>query len=207
MELIHWKMGVNIGRTESARVHPIHSSPLCGDPMNTPHELSTAFLENRHKLMAFILGMVRNHAAAEDIFQNVWVKVAEASARGVEIHELWCRGVARNLILHYWREQRGGRVVFSDRMVDLTEQAFAEDTADAEELWIARLSAVDHCIEQLPERSRELLRMKYEEGLRIAEIAPRLQKSVANIKVLLLRLRGALFACVEKRLPAMEGGS
>jgi DNA-directed RNA polymerase specialized sigma24 family protein len=58
--------------------------------------LSTRFVVERHYLMGFIYGMVRDLAAAEDILQEVWIRLAEAAERDEPIHDpaKWCRGVA-----------------------------------------------------------------------------------------------------------------
>ncbi len=72
------------------------------------NSLSTRFMAERHSLMGFIYGMVRELATAEDLFQEVWIRLQAAVERGEPIADpgKWCRGVARNLILHYWRDQR-----------------------------------------------------------------------------------------------------
>ena len=41
--------------------------------------LSSEFLAGRHELMAFVYGLVRDPQAAEDIFQEVWIRLAEAA--------------------------------------------------------------------------------------------------------------------------------
>src|SRR5262245_14241093 len=92
-------------------------------------DLTTAFLAERHGLMAFIYGMVREQHAAEDIFQEVWLRLAQAAEQNVDIEDqpAWCRGVARNLILHHWRSN--SRMVVDSELVELlelTELAFDE---------------------------------------------------------------------------------
>jgi hypothetical protein len=48
----------------------------------------------RHSLTALIEGLVRDPAAAEDIFQEVWIRLVDAAEKGTEIQDLprWCRG-------------------------------------------------------------------------------------------------------------------
>src|SRR5439155_6359944 len=94
--------------------------------------LTTRFVTERHALMGFIYGMVRNLAAAEDIFQEVWIRLQEATERGDAIADpaKWSRGVAKNLILHYWRDQRGAKVVADSELLDLVEQALDEHPDD-----------------------------------------------------------------------------
>jgi RNA polymerase sigma factor (sigma-70 family) len=169
-------------------------------------DLSAEFLANRFHLMAFIYGLVRDASAAEDIFQEVWLKLAEAVERGVAIEEpaKWCRGVARNLILHHWREQGGSKVVADSSLLELADQALGEHEATADS-WTDRRQALVECIRALPEHSRELLRLKYEQGRSVAGIADQLKRSAAAIMMALCRVRRALAECVEKRLRVAEG--
>jgi len=168
-------------------------------------ELAARFMGQRHSLTAFIEGLVRDPAAAEDIFQEVWVRLAEAAEKGTPIDEFprWCRGVAKNLILHYWRDRRSDREVPDSRLVDLVETAFVERDA-AGDPWLARKSALARCMDKLPDHARDLLRMKYDQGRSIAEIGRALKRSLNGVMVSLSRLRHALSDCVRKQLNPLE---
>lgn len=168
-------------------------------------ELTARFLAHRHMLMAFIDGLVRDPAAAEDIFQEAWLQLAEAAERGIQIEDVarWSKGVAKNLILHYWRQCKGAKVVADSRLVDVAELAFTEQDA-AVQFWSSKRTALVKCLEGLPEHSRDLLRLKYDAGTSIAQIATLLKRSCNGVMVSLARLRRALAECVEKRLKLME---
>jgi RNA polymerase sigma-70 factor (ECF subfamily) len=171
-------------------------------------DLTTAFLAERHALMAFIYGMVREPHAAEDIFQEVWLRLARAVEDGVDIENQpkWCRGVARNLILHHWRSN-SREVVDSEliELLDLTELAFSE-ASSSDDFLSARQQALNDCTEKLPGRSRQLLALKYQDVHSIAEMAAMLNYSGAAVTKALLRLRRALATCVEKKIRWKEAG-
>lgn len=169
-------------------------------------ELTRQFLGQRHQLLAFSYGLVRDWDAAEEILQEVWIRLAEAEQKGTQVQsvEKWCRGVARNLILHHLRSKRSHQVVTDSRIVELAELAFDEH-AGAEAVWSARRSWLYGCLESLPEKSRQVLHMKYVEGLRVAQMAERLERSQDAILKALSRLRQALADCVQRR-QAIEGG-
>jgi RNA polymerase sigma-70 factor (ECF subfamily) len=164
--------------------------------------LSTRFVAERHALMGFIYGMVRDLAAAEDIFQEVWIRLQEAEGRGEPIAEpaKWCRGVAKNLILHYWRDKRVGKVVADSDLLDLVEQALNEQPDD----WSERRQALMECMDRLPEKSRQLMQMKYDEGLSFAAMAGRLKRSVDGLKMALCRVRQVLLECAQAKLRLAE---
>lgn len=155
--------------------------------------------------MGFIYGMVRDMHAAEDIFQEVWLRLAAATEQKIEIHDLnkWCRGVAKNLILHHWRDQRSSNVAADSQMLDLADQALSEQDS-FHERWSQRRQALVDCVQVLPAHSKELLRLKYWQGSSIAAMAGQLERSTAAVMMALSRVRQAISKCVEKRLRIAE---
>lgn len=173
-------------------------------------QVTTEFLASRPQLMAFIYGLVRNPQIAEDIYQEVWLKLAGALEHGTVIEHpaKWCRAVAKNLIVQHWREQRNAKVVADSTLlefVDYVELAFAESDA-LEARHSERQHALNQCVEALPEKSKRLLRLKYDESFSIDTIATHLRQSKAAVIKALLRLRQALAICVEKKLKLQELG-
>jgi DNA-directed RNA polymerase specialized sigma24 family protein len=61
-------------------------------------------------------------------------------------------------------------------------------------------------LQALPEKSRQLLVLKYEQELSITGIALQVSQSTAAVVKALLRLRQALAVCVEKKLKLQELG-
>lgn len=166
------------------------------------------FLASRHHLMAYILGTIRNPVAAEDVFQDVWLALVEAVSANQQIDSVpaWCRGVARNLILHHWRETRRPTVCADEQMLDLMDSAMRK-FADASDIWDVRRHALSGCLERLPEESRRLLQLKYEEGLQSEEIAQRLRRTSAAVMMALSRVRQALGECISRRVAAEDASA
>lgn len=167
--------------------------------------LTARFVAERHALLGFIYGMVRDLTAAEDILQEVWLRLAEAAERDEPIDDAakWCRGVARNLILHHWRSRRTAKVVADSELLDIVEQALTEH----HDYWDERRQALLECIDRLPEKSKQLLQMKYDQGLSFALMAERLHRSLDSLKMALCRVRNALADCAEQRLRFAEPNS
>ncbi len=165
-------------------------------------ELSAQFVTERHALLGFIYSMVRNLAAAEDILQEVWLRLAQAAQRHEPIEHTgrWCRGVAKNLILHYWREKRVARILADQELLELVEQALTEH----DDSWRERRQALMECIDLLPERSRQLLVLKYDRGLTFAAMAGLLRRTKESLKMALCRIRQTLLECAERKLQAQE---
>jgi RNA polymerase sigma-70 factor, ECF subfamily len=166
------------------------------------------FLAERHRLMGYILSAVRDPHTAEDIFQEVWVRLSAEIQREGEVSQqtAWCRGVARNLLLHHWRTEQRSK---ADLFGDLDDVLLELDTALAEDsLHVAEANdrhiALAECLVRLPAPAQELLKLRYEFGFSIDEISTRVSKSVAAITKTLSRLRELLCQCVERRLNPQE---
>jgi RNA polymerase sigma factor (sigma-70 family) len=159
-------------------------------------------MAERHSLMGFIYGMTRDLAASEDLLQEVWLRLAEAAERGEPIEEpaKWCRGVARNLILHYWREKRTAKVFADSELLELVELALNEQP----DPWAERRQALMECIDLLPRQSRKLLHMKYDQGLSFAAMGMRLKRTADALKMALCRVRQALLECAADKLRTGE---
>lgn len=170
--------------------------------------LSTQFLAERFNLTAFIYGLVRDANVAEDIFQEVWIKLSDAIRKGTEIEDplKWSRGVARNLVLRHWRDQRTRKVVADSELVALVERAFEEQDGNRN-VWEDKRRALMTCLEKLPGKSRDFLRLKYEKEFPVAKIAKDFSKTTDSVMKALSRVRRSLGECVEKTLRAAEEGA
>jgi RNA polymerase sigma-70 factor (ECF subfamily) len=168
----------------------------------TLKDLTRRFLQQRQPLLAFLHGLVRNADVAEELLQEVWLRLAEAVEKQTEILDVgkWCRGVARNLVLHHFRSRRIS-VVADSRLVELADLAFEEAEETSEQL---RQQWLLDCIGTLPEHSQSLVRMKYGEGLKAAAIAKRQGRSEEAVLKALSRVRQLLEQCVEGRR-SLEG--
>jgi RNA polymerase sigma-70 factor (ECF subfamily) len=163
------------------------------------------FLGQQDMLRDYILALVRNPDDAEDLFQEVAVQILGKSEgpREPERFPAWCRGVARNMVLLYWRRKRRFNAAVAATLIKAIDEAYEE--ADREKgAWDACRRALRQCIEKLPASSRKILEMRYATGMKSEEIARQLQRNAGAVRVSLLRLRQALGRCVEARLAEAE---
>jgi RNA polymerase sigma-70 factor (ECF subfamily) len=171
-------------------------------------QLTGEFVANRHSLFGFVYGLVRNTHDAEDILQEVWVRFFAAIQRGAEIENqaAWCRGTARNLVLHYWRDRKCDLVIFDPELVDLVGLAFSEQDAHRDH-WIERKQALKECLAELPDRVRRLLRMKYDDGLSAQAVSDRVAQTVDAVLKALSRARQQLRDCADRKLRVEGAGA
>jgi RNA polymerase sigma-70 factor (ECF subfamily) len=165
------------------------------------------FIHDRHRLGAFVGGLLRDAHAAEDVIQEVWVRLAAEIEKGIAIENqpAWCRGVARNLILKHWRKQQTTKVVADSEVMEAflaqVETAFSEVDQDADDEWQQRQQALDDCVATLPEKSRRMLSLRYEGRQSVEEVARATGQTFDAVTKSLYRLRQALADCVERKLP------
>ncbi len=162
---------------------------------------SRLFLRQQPMLLGFIRSFVYHPQDAEDLLQEVGVVVLTRRETPLSPAEFgpWCRGVARNLILHYRRSHARSRVTVSDALARAVEHAWTEADEERDE-WERRRNALAECLGGVDGRSAELLTLRYVDGLTSDAIGERLRLSAAAVRMTLMRVRRALQRCLEQRL-------
>ncbi len=162
------------------------------------------FLQHSARLRGFVLGLVPDRAAAEDLFQEIFLTVThKAEDFRVDGSFLaWARGIARLKALeHFRKNSRLPRLLDDDLL-----EALAASAGNADDTWEERRSALAACIQELAPRARQILEMRYAETpVSPSEIAQRLTWTVNAVHVALARARKFLQECTSRRLAAGEG--
>jgi RNA polymerase sigma-70 factor (ECF subfamily) len=164
--------------------------------------LGSAFRENAAKIYSFIYAKVGNRVVAEDLTSQVFLKAARwlAEDRSADSIRSWLYTTARSTIVDYWRQQSDERSVSLDHPAALLFCG----TDGPEEVRRTRERA-RRILHALPEREREVLRLRFLHGYSAAEIGRALGLTPGNVRVLQLRaLRRA--ATVEHEEENRKGG-
>ncbi len=151
-------------------------------------------------LWSYVGYLTGGAAEAEDILHQAFLVLFDRLAVGESIDPeagKWLRGAVRNLVHAWWRQKRRLPQDLADRLELLAAEADDAPTAAAK----AELrAALEHCLGTLEPDDRQFVAGHYEEGLRITEIAGRMQVNAATARVRLFRLRQALRTCVQSQL-------
>jgi RNA polymerase sigma-70 factor (ECF subfamily) len=164
-------------------------------------QLVRDLVRHQSMLMNYITALVRNAADAEDIYQELSVRVL-CNPHGPECEEkfdAWCRGIARNLALHYWRAKRVSHTTVDKKVLESIDTAFRE-AAEESDSWAARRTHLRECIAELPGDSRDVLKKRYWGGLKSVEIAERMRCSAEAVRMKLMRVRDLLRECVGRKI-------
>ena len=108
----------------------------------------------------------------------------------------WVCVIARYEVLMYRRKKARDRIVLGKEV----EQLIAEEGEQELDLRERQLSALEHCVEKLPEPKRQLVRQVYSASQPINALAQQLGKSSAAIYKTISRVRLSLLDCVQRSL-------
>jgi RNA polymerase sigma-70 factor, ECF subfamily len=167
----------------------------------TQGEAMRLLIANRAGLYAYIRTLVVDRHLAEDVLQQLSIVLLK---RHVQLPDPvaflpWARRAARLEALYLLRQRHPERLTFSNDVYDLIDRCWERhDGVASSEV----LSALEGCLEDLPEKSRRLLAWRFTDGLGCGDIADRLGQSVGAVYVALSRMYDRLGGCIQKRLAA-----
>jgi RNA polymerase sigma-70 factor (ECF subfamily) len=157
------------------------------------HEVITRY---HHRMYRFLIRLTQDPAIAEDLFQQTWLRVIEKIGRydASRQFEPWLFSVARNLTIDYMRQRRpesldvvdefGAAPV--DRLVSVDQDPLAQLLEyERAEVLVAALAT-------LPLIHREVLTLRFEEELKLEEIAEVAGIPLSTVKSRLLRALASL---------------
>lgn len=154
--------------------------------------------DSQAAVRGLLAALVNDPATVDDLLQEVamvtWRRLPDYDTS--RPFTAWAIGVARTCAMA-WRRTHATRLrIYSEAAIEALAAA-AERLAP--EL-SAREVALERCLDAVPERGREILRLRYAEDCEPGEIALRLRLQAGHVRVLLNRLRDGLRTCIERRL-------
>jgi len=173
---------------------------------------SRLVLAYQSRVRAYLWAYLRDRDVVEDLAQETFLQACRGLSgyRGESTVGVWLIGIARNLAALYLREKssRGAREgeFASSALARWLTGRVESDAARLEESE-RRISALEACIERLPEQSARLVRAFYFERERGADLGRRAGKTEGALWMTLLRIRQALRRCIEGRLGTQSQGA
>lgn len=173
---------------------------------HTDHQLIQLFLENeiralevlilRHKdrLYTSIQFLVKDKHLAEDIFQDLFIKIIDTMRAGGYKEEgkflPWALRIAHNLCVDHFRKVKRKPVVKTSDDRDIFDVLnFSEEGADVKIMKTQSHNSVRKMLEHLPEEQREVIILRHYAELSFKEIA---QLTNCSINTALGRMRYGL---------------
>jgi len=175
-----------------------------------PDALAAIISRYQHRLYRYLLRLVHDPAVADDLFQQTWLRVMEKIGHydARRSFEGWLFAVAHNLAVDSWRVKGSESL---DEPTDFGrpgEERLASGQPDALErlLDFERGAILAACLHELPAIHREVLTLRFEEDMKLEEIAEVAGIPLSTVKSRLRRalegLRAALAARGKERRDA-----
>jgi RNA polymerase sigma-70 factor (ECF subfamily) len=173
--------------------------------MDRQEEFLRLFLRHQADVKAFIGSLIRDRHTRDDVFQEVALILWQEFARYDRKRSFgaWARGIAANKVMQRWEKTGRLPIPWSPKAIQAMLDAYERTEATES----ARAEALQECMEHLPEKSRRLLRLRYDQALKLGEIAERLGATLDAVHKALSRIRLRLYHCVERRLLAAQQGN
>ena len=171
-------------------------------PESNHYDFLRCFLQEETLLRAFLYGATGNTDAAEELLQMIAGKLWEKWDQFDPTRPFrpWALGMARLEVLK-WRQQLArSKEVLSPEAIEQLSEAADEYAQDID----SRYQFLRECLDTLTGRTRGVLQMKYGEGLKIAQIAGRVGKSVEAVEMILVRGRRMLRDCIDRKAARAE---
>lgn len=146
-----------------------------------------AIMPIKDKLYRYALRILGNQMAAEDVVQEVFIKIwkKRAEVQEIENKEAWCMTVTRNLALDklrkkkYHHEPVDEHYSLKDSGMDPAQQIQSNDI----------MKQIRQAIDGLPDDQRQVVHLRDVEGYKYKEIAEITGLTIEKVKVYLHRAR------------------
>lgn len=168
------------------------------DSDSLPADFVARLMAHQGELYSFIVSLMGGLDQANDVLQETNVKLCRKAA----IYDpqqpflRWAFVFARYEVMSWRTRQARSRVVFNDEVVGKIAEVYESINEQPER----ELSALESCVERLPERQRGLIAARYTRGEPLQDIAARLEMPENAAAALFYRIRKALATCMELAL-------
>jgi len=163
--------------------------------------LGSVMSRYQHRLYRFLHRLLQDPIAADDVFQQTWLRVMEKIDRydARRQFDAWLFSVARNLAIDYLRLKRGSSLdAPDDSGIAPIERLESVGQSQLEQLLeFERGVVLAAAVSSLPVIHREILTLRFEEDMKLEEIAEVAGIPISTVKSRLTRALESLRGRVE----------
>jgi len=162
---------------------------------------SFSAIASKYQNMVFsiVLKIVENREDAEDITQEIFIKVFKSIQQFREDSEFstWLYRIAYNTTLSELRKRKLFFTSIEDNYIDINESITDEDEDEETKI---KLQHLDKAMKRLPPDEIFLLTLHYMDGQSVENISQISNLTVSNVKVKLYRIRKKLAFEINKSM-------
>jgi RNA polymerase sigma-70 factor (ECF subfamily) len=162
-------------------------------------EILRFLMQSRERISAAAWLVVKDSHVAEDIFQNTVLKAVtkDVSFQAEAALFSWAFITARRDSLNWCRKHGRESVGIDEDILTLIHQDWQNDHLNPKG---NRFELLRDCMEELPQKSEKILRLRYFEGLSCGEIADSISITLDAVYKRLSRIQNSLRKCVELKM-------
>jgi RNA polymerase sigma-70 factor, ECF subfamily len=166
-----------------------------------PDAFVQVLLRERARILAIAVAITGDPHTAEDIFQQVVTAALQSKSvfREKEHVLAWAMLAARHRALNAVRDRRF--ISLPEEALDVLEAVWDDPSGIP---LSDQAAALPHCLENLTDSARSLLRFRYDEGLTAAAISALTGRTPDAIYHSLARIHRAIRTCVEQQLSRLH---
>ncbi|WP_437192215.1 sigma-70 family RNA polymerase sigma factor [Planctomicrobium sp. SH527] len=159
------------------------------------------FSRDRERIFRYIYSLLSNYSDAEDVFQKcsllLWHKFSEYDRDRSFLP--WACGVALNEVRNFLRLSERKRMRFDSALLAQISDERLE-VMESQESTAEGLAVLKDCVDSLPRRDRELVRIAYGGDLTVKDFAESLGQPLQTLYNRLGKVRRILLDCVRRKL-------
>lgn len=160
------------------------------------------FMANQKSIYAFILAMVHNCQDADDIMQEtttlMWQRFNDFKSD--TNFGAWGTQIARFKVLQHYRSKSRLPEMFDKDLMDQISSCTRKKINEIK----PRLDALQECLKKLNESDKKLISIKYDQNVKITELAKRMDRPVQGLYKAIARIHNLLHGCVNRVLKRWE---
>lgn len=147
------------------------------------------FHEHFHSVYHFVYFMVGNKSDAEDLTQEIFIKIANHFhiANEIEAKHAWVFTIARRTVIDYIRKKKTKKYLLFWKSRLPEDIDFIDPSESPPETQLMKRELYDQLyqlLNHLPEKMRTVLYLRYIRGMSVPEVAEILHTSHNNVSVI-----------------------
>lgn len=154
------------------------------------------------RLLSYIMMMVHNQAASEDLLQETATIMWENFEQFQENTNFtaWAISIARNKTLEYLRDNRKTKKLFKSEFYEKLSHVAENSTSD----YSLRVDVLEGCINKLNENDQKIIKLRYKHNVSVKDISLKIGSPMSTMYFHISKILGLLRICISKSLAKQE---
>ncbi len=170
-----------------------------------PHQteqFAALWTASQSTILAFVRSLIPDLYQSDEVLQ----RVAVALVRNFDRYDTsrpfgpWAIGVAKYEVLYFRRERATDRHLFSEALIDQIASRYEQLTTEVDPI----RKALEHCVDELQGRSKQVIELRYRDGMKSNAIAKKIKSTSGAVRMLLSRVRAILQRCIEEQVAGLD---